>query len=219
MASLTDTAVMLGLSTSPVDPPASLKASLMAQIATTPQLQPVDEASNVTSIFSAPGTRGKTMAPAKRAWYARPSTILAAAAAVVAIFIGTNAVVYVNNNAQQSQQASSIGAISAAADSQRSGSPVTGGGTATLIWSDSLKQSAVVLSGLPSLAANKTYELWYISGKTITPAGTFVPGGDGKSVQVLKGKLTHGATVGITVEPAGGSKQPTTKPVVAIATA
>jgi anti-sigma-K factor RskA len=33
---------------------------------------------------------------------------------------------------------------------------------------------------------------------------------------VLQGDLAKGDTVGITVEPNGGSKQPTSKPVVAI---
>ena len=41
VASLSDTAVRIGLSTAPVAPPTDLKARLMAQIAVTPQRAPV----------------------------------------------------------------------------------------------------------------------------------------------------------------------------------
>ncbi|MBV8081161.1 MAG: anti-sigma factor, partial [Actinobacteria bacterium] len=44
------------------------------------------------------------------------------------------------------------------------------------------------------------------------PAGTF---GGGRTVVVhLRGKVPSGAVVGVTVEPAGGSQQPTTQPFI-----
>jgi anti-sigma-K factor RskA len=36
---------------------------------------------------------------------------------------------------------------------------------------------------------------------------------------VLKGVMKDGATIGVTVEPTGGSAQPTTDPIIAMATA
>ena len=125
----------------------------------------------------------------------------------------------VNNNVQQSAVSSDFTTISAASDSQRASETIDGGGKATLVWSNKLGRSAVVLDGMSAPADGKTYELWYISGSIATPAGTFTPSGSSKEVQILKGKMSAGDTVGITVEPAGGSKKPTTKPVVAIATA
>jgi anti-sigma-K factor RskA len=219
LASFTDTAVMLGLASEPVEPPPSLKASLMAQVAATPQLpatQRDEEADRGATIFSMAEARTKRL---QRRWYARPSTLLAAAAAVIAIFVGGNVVAYVNTDTQQSQQAMSITQISAAADSQHASAAVAGGGKATLIWSNKLERSAVVMSGLPALPSGKTYELWYIAGSDATPAGTFQPGSNGSLAQVLKGKMTDGDTIGVTVEPAGGSSKPTTEPVVAIPTA
>ncbi len=222
VASFSDTAVMLGLATAPVTPPPSLRASILSQIAATPQLPAIDaqtERSNVTSIFDARPVALSATKASRRRWYARPATFLVAAAAVVAIFAGTTIVNYVNTATQQQQQAMSVTRISAAADSQHATSAVSGGGSVTLIWSLHLRRSAVVLSGLPSLPASKTYELWYIAGTKVKPAGTFQPGSDGSVAQVLTGLMDGGDTVGITVEPAGGSKQPTTKPVAAIPTA
>lgn len=224
-ASLSDTAVMLGLATEAVTPPSSLRASILAQVATTPQLPALEDqpdtaaatTSNVTSIFD-PHPVGTASARAKRRWYARPATFLVAAVAVIAIFAGTTVVNYVNTTTQQQQQAMSVTRISAASDSQHATSEVTGGGKLTLIWSNQLKRSAVVMTNLPALPAGKTYELWYIAGAQVTPAGMFVPASDGSVTQVLAGSMTDGDTIGITVEPAGGSKQPTTKPVVAIST-
>ncbi len=207
---------MLGLATEPVVPPASLRDGILAQVAVTPQLPEQPGPSNVTSIFEA---RVVASAKAPRRWYARPATILAAAAAVVVILLGATVISYVNSATQEQQQAMSVMRISAAADSQHATSAIVGGGTVTVIWSNQLKRSAVVMSDLPALPAGKTYELWYIAGSRITPAGTFMPQAGGGMSQVLKGSMTGGDIVGITIEPAGGSKQPTTKPVVAIPTA
>ncbi len=239
VASLSDTAVMLGLATEPASPPPALKANLMAQIAATPQLQALpetdvpgadetettlpeaDDRSDPAALSGTHAVRPGSAAKVQRRWYSRPATLRVAAAVVVALFIGGGVVNLLNSNAQQSQsqEASSVTEISAASDSQHASSSVVGGGTATLIWSNKLQRSVVVLDKLPSLPAGKTYELWYIAGSDIRSAGTFAAADSGKTVQVLKGTMTDGDTVGITVEPAGGSQQPTTKPVAAIPTA
>ena len=71
---------------------------------------------------------------------------------------------------------------------------------------------------MPALAEDQTYELWYIDSETAVPAGTFTVGDDGTTWRVLEGDMTAGASVGVTVEPAGGSPQPTTQPVVVVPT-
>jgi anti-sigma-K factor RskA len=226
LASLTDTAVVLGLASTPVLPPASVKDSLMARIAVTPQLAPLDVPEDVPDVVSLESARairaaGESTAEsrARARWFRRPATYLTAVAAAAAIVLGGTAYSAITSNVQQSAVSSDFTTISAAPDAQRASETVDGGGKATLVWSNSLGRSAVVLDGMPALAAGKTYELWYISGSIATPAGTFDPSGSSKEVQILKGKMSAGDTVGITVEPAGGSKKPTTKPVVAIATA
>lgn len=69
---------------------------------------------------------------------------------------------------------------------------------------------ALLLSSLAPAPAGKVYEAWVIEGTKASPAGVFH---GGRTIFV---KLTHpvpaGAVVAITVEPTGGSSQPTTKP-------
>jgi len=247
LAAFTDTAVMLGMSTTPVTPPPSLKGDIMARIAVTPQLpsleteqisteqtsteqtstEKTDAArANVTSMFAERDIRsGAAPSPAERRaarrWYARPANILIAAAAAAVIFVGGTALGTAMNTPTQQVEPQAVGLteISAAADAQRAEAAVAGGGSATVIWSAQLERSAVVISDLPVLPSDKTYELWYIDGAHITPAGTFAAAASGKTVRVLDGKMSSGDTIGITVEPAGGSKKPTTEPVAAIPTA
>ena len=49
-----------------------------------------------------------------------------------------------------------------------------------------------------------------------TSAGVFRPTADGDAAVALPAGVLDAAAVGLTVEPAGGSRAPTTKPVLAI---
>lgn len=226
-------------------PPAALKARLMAQIAVTPQLtgrplvephpplhlaphqaasprpieegahQPAEPPATDTTPSTAP-TRAEDRARAR--WFARPSVVLVAAAAAVGLFVGGTAVgIAVGNGsgASISEQASTFAQISAAPDAQRTSAKVTGGGSATLVFSHDMGKSAVVVDGAPTPPAGKTYQLWYIRDGKATSAG-LLPDSSTKSWQVLDGSMKKGDTIGMTVEPSSGSSKPTTTPVVLI---
>jgi anti-sigma-K factor RskA len=67
------------------------------------------------------------------------------------------------------------------------------------------------VSGLSAAPSGKTYEAWVIpAGRPPRPAGLFPAGGN--TTVRLRGTVPKNAVVAVTVEPAGGSKQPTTKP-------
>jgi anti-sigma-K factor RskA len=211
-AEFAEVATQLGLAVEPVEPPPSLKAGIMAQLASTPQLAP-------TSQPAAPApSPGPAETRARARWFARPIVILAAAVAALVLFVGGVVVggAISGSNSFEAQQAASLAQINAASDVQHSTSPVAGGGTATLVWSGEAGKSALVTTGLPALPSDKTYELWYIRGSEATPAGTMVPNGNGATWRVLDGTMSAGDTVGVTVEPKGGSTKPTTQPIVAI---
>lgn len=238
-AEFADVATQLGLAVEPVEPPPSLKAGIMAKLASTPQLpaaqadaeEPVaDVRSKPASIAESrtgpaesptgpPATpAGPAESRARARWFSRPMTIVAAAAAALVLFVGGIFVgsVLSGHNSFEAQQAASLAQINAASDVQHATSPVQGGGTATLVWSGHEGKSALVTTGLPALPSDKTYELWYIRGNEATPAGTMVPSGSGATWRVLEGTMSAGDTVGVTVEPKGGSTKPTTQPIVAI---
>ncbi|MGD1073754.1 MAG: anti-sigma factor [Bryobacteraceae bacterium] len=73
-------------------------------------------------------------------------------------------------------------------------------------------------ASLPSIAPNKTFELWVIPAKgNPVPAGTFHGEADATAVYVRPGPVQgDAAAVAVTVEPEGGSPQPTTTPFLVI---
>jgi anti-sigma-K factor RskA len=190
-------------------PPAGLREAVLTQVARTPQessphdeqygasAQRADERSNVVPL------------PVRRRWLL--SGLVAAAAVVAAVSFGGWAI-HSNRVAQQATaQSHQLASLLAAPDVRTVTSRVHNGGTATLVLSRGRGQALLVSSGLPSLPAGKVYELWTIHGKPV-PAGTFTPQQTQSLVQ-LPGAATRASAVAMTVEPAGGSKQPTSKPV------
>jgi hypothetical protein len=141
-------------------------------------------------------------------------------AAAVALIVGLGFTVRAGVQAQHDMAtAAQINEIQAAADYQRETVEIPGGGSATLVWSGALQRSALLVDGMAALPAGSTYELWYIDGDGATPAGTFNVGDDGKHSVVLAGAMDAGDTVGVTIEPAGGSDSPTTEPMIVVQTA
>ncbi|CAN5214980.1 anti-sigma factor [soil metagenome] len=230
---LVDTAVELGLSVTPEAPSADLRAKLMAQVAVTPQFAPLDAPEaplrapseddgqiHDVADADAPVTVGKAEARAQARWYQRPMGTLLAAAAAIALIVGVGGVSSLVIQGQNDMStASQVNEIQAAGDYQRASVDIKGGGTATLVWSLSLQRSALIVDGLKGLPAGSTYELWYINEHGSTPAGTFDVGDNGNHSVVLAGAMSVGDTVGVTVEPAGGSTKPSNNPIIVLKTA
>ncbi|MGW3864957.1 anti-sigma factor, partial [Streptomyces sp. NPDC005047] len=86
------------------------------------------------------------------------------------------------------------------------------GASASVIASRAQGQAAFVASGLPPLTSDRVYELWYAKAGAFRPAG-LLAGSGGRLAHLLEGPLEGATAVGITVEPAGGSPQPTTDPL------
>lgn len=241
-AELSDTAVALGLATAPVQPSAALKASLMARLASTPQLPPLQapaaapaasaagpasvppddvetpaEASAGSVAPTVSPSRGTASERARQRWFRGPIGMLAAAAAAAALFVGGAFAGQAFNSDQfQQQQAAGLAQINSAPDSKRASTTTADGHQATLVWSAERKLSALLVDDLPALPSDKDYQLWYIGGKGPVSAGTFDSSGTGTVWRVLDGSMTFGDLIGVTVEPKGGSTQPTTDPIVAI---
>ncbi|HEU4806942.1 MAG TPA: anti-sigma factor [Homoserinimonas sp.] len=217
---LSDTAALLGLAVEPVKPSADLKANLMAKLGSTPQLPRESDASPQRAESAPAGETGPATTKARTRWFTRPTGILAAAAAAAALFAGGNLVGWnLAHNDFAVTQATALAELQSADDVQSATATVAGGGTAELIWSIERQQSAIVIDELPELPEDRVYQLWYIDGSGATPAGTFEPASQGKTLRVLDGTMSAGDTIGVTVEPEGGSEQPTTDPVVAIPSA
>ena len=68
---------------------------------------------------------------------------------------------------------------------------------------------------LPHAPDGKTYEAWIVRPNSIRAAGIFE--GGGTSIVHIRGKVPKGSVIAVSVERAGGAKQPTRKPFIASA--
>lgn len=73
----------------------------------------------------------------------------------------------------------------------------------------------IVMDTLPEPPSGKVYQAWTLSsGETkMTPSITFLPNGAGIAIVSIPADASNLAALAVSVEPAGGSKQPTSKPV------
>ena len=82
---------------------------------------------------------------------------------------------------------------------------------------DPKEQSAVlIVAGLPKLEANKTYQVWLIAGNKPVSAGLLTVDENGQGVVIVTSQeaISSFKSLGISVEPEGGSPQPTGEIVV-----
>lgn len=178
----------------PVDPPPALRDRVLADITRVRPLPPE----------SSPGHRPAHAAPHRR-W---PRLLAAAAATLSLIGVGT---VVTHPWDTGTEQASVADRVLHAPDAQRVSATLPHGGEATVVRSVSQGRAVILIQHLRQAPDGKTYELWLQapSGR-MRPAG-LMQGGD--RTVVLRGDAASATAVGITVEPAGGSAQPTSAPI------
>ncbi|VXA94326.1 anti-sigma factor domain-containing protein [Aeromicrobium sp. 9AM] len=173
-------------------PPAELRQRLLTAIGTTPQERPV-----VTAMSQRGGLRR------------RLPQLVAAAALVLAAAGGTGYFVEHNRADEQHDQNVAIRAVLGAPDADTKALNLPNGGTVRLITSESRDSAVVVARELPALDEGKVYQVWLIKKSAAESQGTFSRSGE----MVMK-DLADVDQVAVTVEPSGGSKKPTTAPVV-----
>jgi len=183
------------------DPPASLRASVLAGITATAQ-EPV-----------AP-TRPDNVIPLRRSKPSRLPYLVAAASVVLALAFGGWALQSRNDAQQASEQQSQMLQLFTAPDVRTVTASTPGGASGTVVVSQDADQALFVARGMPELPDNQVYELWTIND-TPVPAGTFTPSGPA-SVVTLPPAAASADTIAVTVEPAGGSDQPTSDPIMAV---
>jgi anti-sigma-K factor RskA len=74
-------------------------------------------------------------------------------------------------------------------------------------------RAVLVAENMPPAPEGKTYQIWVIKGDTPKPSGLFEPRGDSIAV-VVENPVEGADAVAVTVEPQGGSKKPTTDPML-----
>jgi anti-sigma-K factor RskA len=95
---------------------------------------------------------------------------------------------------------------------QLSGTWTTKGADAE-VASISENRIVLVADDLPTIPKGQTCQIWVIKGDVPEPSGLFQPGGTETAAPITT-PIKKGDTIAVTVEPAGGSEQPTTDPVL-----
>ncbi|MER7719765.1 anti-sigma factor [Streptomyces flaveolus] len=145
---------------------------------------------------------------------------LAACVAAAAAFGGTAVWQYQraqdaqHEAAQTQRHVEDLAGVLAAPDA-KSRSAHLAGGTGTLVVSAGRDRAVFMASNLAAPPRGKVYQLWFADGTKMRSAG-LLKADDSSQAVLMQGAVDGASGVGITVEPAGGSQQPTSTPLALI---
>ncbi len=217
-ASLRRAAAELGaLAATP--PPADLKDSVMAGVRSLRPLPPLpapDEESGEADGPAGAGARDTDRVVAldgrRRPARTRPLTWLVAAAAAAAVVVGGLAWSPWSNDAPPGPTTVAERVLRAG-DATRVRKTIDGA-TAVVVLSRSVGRAVIETEGMPPAPTGKDYQLWLQEPDgSMRPAGLMPRDGASSQAVALEGNASEAVGVGITVEPTGGSPQPTSPPV------
>ena len=185
-------------------PPPRMRQEVLTRAAATPQVP-------------AAGPRRAAPSPVTR-W----RRIAVAAAAVGVLGLGAAATSYAQlqqrldveriamANAQQRRE------VMTAPDAALRAGDLTGGGRVTVVVSDIEDNGVVILNDAPSPGPDRAYQFWLVPDDGGTPVSVGLLRADQTgAIELIQG-VRAGRFFAISVEPSGGSPQPSTDPVVAI---
>ncbi|MGW6737342.1 anti-sigma factor [Streptomyces sp. NPDC055013] len=219
---LSEDAVRLAWSTAAA-PPAAMRDRVLAAVRTTPQESAGREAGREPARTRAgqlpPHVWGNQPPPRTRATRTRPllapfATLTAAAALVVASLFAVQATKTQEQLDAQRARASEIANVLAAPDARATSGEDAEGRTIGVVASASEGRAIVTLSGYGDLPSGRVHQLWQMR-PDVQPRslGLF----DGDTPLLASGLDKSATSLAVTVEPDGGSPQPTSQPVVQLA--
>lgn len=174
-------------------PPAGLRERLMAAATQTPQERPVT-----------------VLRPRQRMRRALPRVAVAAAVLIGAVGVG--GYVVERQNAQDAHRENvAMSKVLSAEDLTTLAKTFDGGGSVKLYASASADTALVIAKNLQSPGEGKVYQVWMIDGDGPHSQGYFKHSG-----QMLMKGVSNAQTIAVTIEPDGGSAQPTSDPVATI---
>ena len=75
-------------------------------------------------------------------------------------------------------------------------------------------QAVLMADDMPPVPEDRTCQIWVIENEVPKPSGIFEPD-DGPIAVVVENSVDRGDTIAVTLEPEGGSRKPTTEPMLA----
>lgn len=206
-------------------PPAALKERALAAAERTRQLPPVTREAAASwparhaGAAGSAGTAGgvATAGLFRRAWVPRVALTVAAACLVLAGFLGVDTRIAAHQLTEDQLRSHEVVAVLTARDATKISARVKSGGAVTIVMSRRERALVFAAAGLPALPSSKRYELWLMGPVRDRSAGILPSPLQGMTGPVIASGLTAGDRLGLTVEPAGGSRQPTSAPILVLA--
>ena len=241
VAGLRATAALLGAAGS-TQPPAALRADVLAAITRTAQVPAPDAAhapaapapdavpapaaapradstpppvpAPTTAATAAPGAPVPITSARSARAPRRSTTWLAVAATALgaAVVPSVLALQQAQRGDRAEQQAQAVAELLADPDATVVRAEVVGGGTAVGVLTD--ERALFTATGLEEPGAGREYQLWVLRDGEALPAGV-MPDDEG-SVRAVTDDYQGGDALAVTIEPAAGSTAPTTDPVVVL---
>ena len=215
-------------------PPPGFKATVLAAAAQTRQHPPVVDSRPEFAAATRPEPGAAPEQAGQRARHRhggarrrrRFRLAIPVAALATAVVIALGVVVGVQqgrlDQAQTQQRAAQaqqreLTAVLSAPDARIVSGTTTLGGHATIVVAASLDKMVFTAAGLPAQPGARVYQLWLVtpSGQA-TSSGLLPAARGGAAASLIAAGPPAGDEVAVTVEPAGGTRQPTTKPIVAL---
>ena len=203
---LREAAARLAMATA-VTPPPEMRSRVLTSALRTRQLPPAGR-----NLLARAGKRTgpRRLSPSRAGLTAGVLALVAAVAFLLVTQLSTRSQL---QRAEASNSA--IAAVLAAPDARIETAAATVGGTVTAVMSLREHEAVVTTANVPSLPGTRVYQLWIMtSSGAAKSAGLLTVTSSGSTAPVLASGVLPGDRIGITVEPAGGTPQPTTTPVV-----
>lgn len=179
-------------------PPDRLRERVLATAARTRQLPPL--------------TRETSAWPGRRWGTAVGCGLLAISLAVGGLALNTQHTLSVEQS-----HARVIAAVLNAPDATMMSARAVDGGTATVVMSHLDSALVFTAARLPALPSSRRYELWLMGAGGARPKGMLPMPHQGMTAPVVVQGIAAGDKVGLTVEPAGGARHPTSAPILLLA--
>lgn len=204
------------------EPPSDrLRAEVMAEIERTTQEDPELPTGATQQVGAAPTADDAVVAMRRddggvAPWLAWMGAAVAAVAVTAAVVLGVQ---LVDANQQLEEVAGERGqmeALLAAPDARTLVIDDTEGGEVRLVVSAERGQGMLIASDMEPAPHEHVYEAWVIQDDQPVAAGLFDARNDGRVTALIEGDFAGASAVGVTVEPEGGSPEPTTDPVMMV---
>jgi anti-sigma-K factor RskA len=149
-------------------------------------------------------------------WWPRLVAVAAVVAIVLAVFLGIRLAVAGRQLSAASAQQRAIAAVLGAPGARILTGRTTAGGEAIVVTSAARREMVIITTGLRVLPDGEVYQMWLMGPPATRSAGLLPAAVGGRTAPVLASGLSRGDEFGITIEPAGGTRQPTTTPIVVL---